>query len=257
MRGTGRYVGPMSLVELAPVAVLLDAGGVFLLPDQDRILGAFARAEVAVDPAGLDDAHYAGAARFTTSLDAEADWNACWNEYLDGYVEFLGVDADAATDESRELHRHLDSEFADTGLWTRIAPESVEGVRALAATGVRLGMVSNADGLMAQRMRELEILQVGPGVGVEVECVVDSGAVGVMKPDPRIFRIALDAMGIADADAGRVWYVGDMPGIDIVGARRAGLRPFLVDPLGLHEGAGHDCVNSLAELANRVTQTAG
>jgi FMN phosphatase YigB (HAD superfamily) len=245
----------MAVVEPSPVAVLLDAGGVVVLPDPERILGAFARSEVAVDAARLDDAHYAGAARFTTSLDAEADWNACWNEYLVGYVDFLGVTADA----SGELHRHLDSEFADAGLWTRIAPAGVEGLRALAATGVRLGMVSNADGLMAQRLRELEILQVGPGLGVAVECVIDSGAVGVMKPDPRIFRLALDAMGIADedVDSGRVWYVGDMPGIDVVGARRAGLRPFLLDPLALHEQADHDRVGSLAELATRVARVAG
>ena len=230
-----------------PVAVLLDPGGVFVLPDHERILGAFARSEVAVDRARLDDAHYAGAARFTTLLDAEADWNACWNEYLVGYAEFLDVAADAAD----ELHRHLDSEFADTELWRRVAPGALDGLRALADTGVRLGMVSNADGLMAQRMRELEILQVGPGLGVEVECVIDSGDVGVMKPDPRIFRIALDAMGIEGTvvDDGRVWYVGDMPGIDVVGARRAGLRPFLVDPLGLHHDADHDRIGSLAELA--------
>lgn len=232
---------------LPPVAVLLDAGGVFVLPDHARILSAFDRAESPVDPAGLDDAHYAGAARFTTDLDAEADWNACWSRYLDGYVEFLDVPGDAVAD----VHRHLDSEFADAALWTRVAPGAVEGLRALAATGVRLGMVSNADGLMAQRMRELEILQVGPGLGVQVECVVDSGAVGVMKPDPRIFRIALDAMGIDEpaVAAGRVWYVGDMPGIDVVGARRAGLHPFLLDPLGLHHDADHARVGSLAALA--------
>jgi len=230
-----------------PVAVLLDAGGVFVLPDHERILGAFARSEVTVDAGRLDDAHYAGAARFTTLLDAEADWNACWNEYLVGYVEFLEVAVDSRT----EVHHHLDSEFADTELWRRVVPAAVAGLRALAATGVRLGMVSNADGLMAERMRELEILQVGPGLGVQVECVVDSGAVGVMKPDPRIFRIAVDAMGIddTDVDAGRVWYVGDMPGIDVVGAQRAGLRPFLLDPLGLHHDADHDRIGSLAELA--------
>jgi FMN phosphatase YigB (HAD superfamily) len=33
--------------------------------------------------------------------------------------------------------------------------------------------------------------------------VIDSGAVGVSKPDPRIFHIALDAIGVAAADA---WY---------------------------------------------------
>ena len=48
------------------------------------------------------------------------------------------------------------------------------------------------------------------------------------------------------------WYVGDMPGIDVVGARRAGLRPFLMDPLGLHLEADYDRVASLAELASAV-----
>ena len=41
------------------------------------------------------------------------------------------------------------------------------------------------------------VLQVGPGLGVEVACVIDSGAVGVSKPDPRIFHLALDAIGVA------------------------------------------------------------
>lgn len=240
---------PVAAAE-PPVAVLLDAGGVFVLPDHDRIAGAFERSEVACERDRLDDAHYAGAAWFTTELEAEADWNACWSLYLQGYVEHLEVPADTVA----EVHRHLDSEFADAGLWTRVAPGCLDGLRALAATGVRLGLVSNADGLMAERLRELEVLQVGPGIGVEVECVIDSGAVGVLKPDPRIFRLALDAMGIDDTavEAGKVWYVGDMPGIDVVGARRAGLRPFLVDPLGLHHGADHDRIGSLTELAARV-----
>ena len=95
----------------------------------------------------------------------------------------------------------------------------------------------------------LEILQVGPGLGVEVDCVIDSGAVGVMKPDPRIFRMALDAM---DVDADDAWYVGDMPGIDVVGARRAGLRPFLIDPLGLHHDADYDRVESLQRAGGLV-----
>ena len=61
---------------------------------------------------------------------------------------------------------------------------------------MRLGVVSNADGLIAERLRAQEILQVGPGMGVPVECVIDSGVVGVMKPDARIFEIALTAMGL-------------------------------------------------------------
>ena len=125
----------------------------------------------------------------------------------------------------------------------------VAGLRALAATGVRLGVVSNADGLIGQRLTELEILQVGPGIGVAIECVIDSGAVGVMKPDPRIFHLALEAMAIDAADA---WYVGDMPGIDVVGARAAGLHPVLMDPYEFHLDADYDRVASLAELASLV-----
>ena len=49
-----------------PRAVLLDVGGIFLLPSHDRIVAAFARAELTVDPDRLDDAHYRGAAELTT-----------------------------------------------------------------------------------------------------------------------------------------------------------------------------------------------
>jgi len=228
-----------------PAAVLLDVGGVFLLPDHERIAGAFARAEYPVPIATLDDAHYAAAVRFGVDRDAEADWAGSWKAYLEGYADFCGVPPDLLY----EVHRHLDSEFADAALWLREAPGCREGLAALAATGVRLGIVSNADGMIGERLRTREILQVGPGLGVEVDCVIDSGAVGVMKPDPRIFRLALDAM---DVDADDAWYVGDMPGIDVVGARRAGLRPFVVDPLGLHADAGYDRVESLHELARLV-----
>jgi FMN phosphatase YigB (HAD superfamily) len=228
-----------------PAAVLLDVGGVFLLPDHQRIAGAFARAEHPVSPEALDDAHYAAAVRFGIERDAEGDWAGCWKAYLEGYAEYCAVPADRL----EEVHRHLDSEFADAALWYREVPGCREGLAALAATGVRLGIVSNADGMIGERLRERELLQVGPGTGVEVDCVIDSGAVGVMKPHPRIFQLALDAMGVDAADA---WYVGDMPGIDVVGARRAGLRPFLVDPLGLHTGANYERVASLTELARLV-----
>jgi FMN phosphatase YigB (HAD superfamily) len=228
-----------------PRAVLFDSGGIFLLPQHDRVIGAFARAEVAVPADRLDAAHYRAAAAFSTAVDVDADWAGSWRGYLDAYVEACGVgDADR-----EEIHRHLDSEFADAALWLSIAPGCRDGLQAIVETDVTLGVVSNADGLMGARLRDLEILQVGPGLGAEVGCVIDSGAVGVMKPDPRIFAIALEALAVDAADA---WYVGDMPAFDVVGARRAGLRPFLMDPLGLHLDADYDRVASLADLAGRI-----
>lgn len=225
--------------------MLLDAGGVFVLPDPDRIVGAFSRAECTVRREVLVDAHYRAAARFGTHLDVEAKWVDAWLGYLRTYVEECGV----STDRAEEAHRHLDSEFADAALWIDPVPGSREGLQALADAGVRLGIVSNADGMMGPRLAQLELCQVGPGLGVDIECVVDSGNVGVMKPDPRIFEAAVDLLGL---DAGQVWYVGDMPAIDVVGARRAGIRPFLMDPLGLHLDADYDRTPSLTALAELI-----
>ncbi len=228
-----------------PAAVLLDAGGVFLLPEHRRVRAAFAGAEWEPPVETFDQAHYLAAASFTTDADAEGDWVGCWRSFLETYVEACGV----PPEHRREVHDHLDNLFADAALWNQPIPGCRDGLAALAATGVKLGVVSNADGLIAQRLRSLEILQVGPGLGVEVGCVVDSGAVGVMKPDPRIFRMALDALGVEAADT---WYIGDIPGIDVVGARRAGIRPILIDPLELHHDAGFHRASSLAGLAEEV-----
>ena len=235
----------MAPIGDAPVAVLLDAGGVFVLPDPDRILGAFTRAECSVPREVLADAHYRAAARFGIHLDVEACWTEAWLEYLQAYIDECGVPQDRRD----EAHRHLDSEFADAALWVDPVPGSREGLQSLADAGVRLGIISNADGMMGPRLEQLELCQVGPGIGVDIECVVDSGNVGVMKPDPRIFQAAIDLLGL---EPDQVWYVGDMPAIDVVGARRAGIRPYLMDPLGLHLDAGYERISSLAALAELI-----
>jgi FMN phosphatase YigB (HAD superfamily) len=233
---------------MRPDLVLLDSGGVFLLPEPARVLGAFTRAECEVDAGVLPEAHYRAACAFHTGLDVEADWAPSWISYLRAYVEACGV----GEDQLDEAHRHVDSEFAEAALWIEPIVGAREGLQALADAGVRLGVVSNADGMMGQRLAQMEICQVGPGLGVEIECVIDSGNVGVMKPDPRIFVAALDVL---DVPADRAWYVGDMPAIDVVGARRAGLRPFLMDPFDLHHDADYDRTGSLSELADLITSS--
>jgi putative hydrolase of the HAD superfamily len=244
VRVSARYLGRMP----SPKAVLLDVGGIFHLPDHDRIRAAFARADFVVATDALDRAHYAGAAQFTVDYEGEIDWKNRWAAYLDTYISECGVGDNAALRE--DVHRHLDSEFAVGDLWSRIIPGSVDGLRELVATGVHVGIVSNADGTVGQRLAAQEVLQVGPGLGVEVACVIDSGAVGVSKPDPRIFHMALDAIGVAAGDA---WYLGDMPGIDVVGARAAGLWPIAMDPFGFQPDVDYERVTSVAQVAAMVS----
>lgn len=232
-----------------PKAVLLDVGGVLLLPLHDRILGAFQRGGFTPDAGMLDRAHYAGAAALTEHV-IEEGWPDFWRHYLDAYITTCGVPDELRAD----VHDHLDSEFAAGPLWSRVAPGARDGLRALAGAGVRLGIVSNAEGTVEQQLREAELVQVGAGAGVEVECVIDSTVVGVAKPDARIFHIALDTMGVEPGDA---WYVGDTPSFDVTGARNAGLRPLLFDPFHYHEGAAYDRVGSLREVAQQIDNEVG
>jgi putative hydrolase of the HAD superfamily len=61
------------------------------------------------------------------------------------------------------------------------------------------------------------------------DAIVTSGAVGASKPDPAIFRAALEAVGCDPADAAMV---GDNPLRDIAGAQQAGLRGIWIDRNG-------------------------
>jgi putative hydrolase of the HAD superfamily len=229
-----------------PTAVLLDVGGVFLLPDRSRIRQALDQVgHSIIDDAAIDRAHYRATRVFPMDLEGDEDQRDYWDRYLEAYARSLEV-PERSIDEAVE---HLRNEYVSGGLWTQPIDGSAEGLEALVATGIPIGIVSNSNGTIEARLNELEILQVGPGAGVEVRCVIDSGSVGVEKPDPKIFDYALLELGMSPDG---MWYVGDTPAFDVVGARRAGLHPLLMDPFGVNGDYDVTNVASLAEVADLV-----
>lgn len=80
--------------------------------------------------------------------------------------------------------------------------------------------------------------------------VIDSGAVGVAKPDPGIFAPALEATGVEPAAA---LHVGDAVGADVAGALAAGVRPVHLDPHGFCADRSHAHLRALADLAPLLT----
>lgn len=227
-------------------AVLLDVGGVFFLPAPERIAPVLARAGVALDdPETFDRAHYHGVAALEDFREGDQD---VWAAYNRAYAAACGVPADAVTDTVVALM----SEFTVGGLWTREVPGARDALRALADTDVRLAIVSNSDGTVEELLREHEMCQVGPGPGVEVHAVLDSSVIGFAKPDPRIFHVALERVGIEARDA---IHVGDTPGADVDGARAAGIEAVLVDPAGLHGDLDVRRVHHLRDVAGLVAET--
>ena len=229
-----------------PTAVLLDVGGVFLLPQRSHIRSALSRCgHPADDDHAIDRAHYLAARVFPMDLGAEGDLGPYWDHYLETYARALAVPEETVP----EAVEHLRNEYVSGGLWAEVIEGAREGLESLVSTGVPVGVVSNSDGTIERRLRAMGVLQVGPGEGIEVLCLIDSGSVGVEKPDPRIFDHAFESLGVARNGA---WYVGDTPAFDVVGARRAGLHPILMDPFDVNADFGAKCVRSLSEVAEMI-----
>ena len=235
-------------------AVFLDVGGVFHLPSPEIIGPALRRVGVGdggLDPAVLDRAHYAGAKALEVWPTGDVRVGV-WAAYERAYALEVGV----AGNRLEEAIAELDAAFERPGVWSRLAPGSMDGLRALADTGVTLAIVSNSDGTLEDRLRAEGICQVGPGAGVPMTIVIDSDArgVGVAKPDPAIFAIALEACGVAPE---RALHIGDTVGADVDGALAAGVRPLHLDPYGFCEDHSHPHIRDLASVAAALRSGAG
>jgi putative hydrolase of the HAD superfamily len=178
-----------------------------------------------------------------------------WREYLVGYYAACGVAEDQCRDVAAEVAQ------ATMGrAWTHVGTGVMAGLRALAALGLPMGVVSNSDGSVQAELRRLGVCyapngQEPPQPGIPVGVVIDSTVVGVAKPDPAIFGFALDALGVPAS--GTVLHVGDSLRYDVAGALAAGLQPVHLDPYGLcPASAGHRHIRSLAELARILDRPA-
>jgi putative hydrolase of the HAD superfamily len=236
-------------------AILLDAGGVLIFPQPDLLRPPLQALGVSPDVAVLERAHYQ--AMLIQDMAAPppvaGTW---WREYLVGYFAACGV----AEDQRHELATEVAA--ATTGrAWTHVGTGVMAGLRALAALGLPMGVVSNSDGTVQAELRRLGVCYAPDAPeapdqrnnldAIPVGVVVDSAVVGVAKPDPAIFSIALDALGVPAS--GAVLHVGDSLRYDVAGARAAGLEPVHLDPHGFCPAPdGHRHVRTLTELARSL-----
>ena len=233
-------------------AILLDAAGVLFFPQPDFMLEQLKTAGLAPEPGVLDQAHFRAMAvqDMAGRASRTGGW---WPGYLEAYFAACGVpeaDCPALAEQAAAA--------TTRGMWTYIRPGTIEGLRALAGLGLPMGVVSNADGRLQAALARLGLVHV-PGseleAGIPVGVVLDSTRAGVAKPDPAIFLLALETLGVPPGPSVR--HVGDSLRSDVDGAQAAGLQPVHFDPYGTCPApAGHAHTRSLAGLAATISQQA-
>lgn len=131
-----------------------------------------------------------------------------WRELMATLLEGAGVRPTAAHVE------WLWSEQPRANLWRRPIPAMVALARELAAGGARLAVLSNSEGRLAELLAEV-------GIADPFAAIIDSGRIGIEKPDRRIFDHTLAAIGATGAQP---IHIGDSWAADVVGALDAGWR---------------------------------
>jgi putative hydrolase of the HAD superfamily len=215
-------------------AVLFDAGGVLLDLDYAFLHRLLDARHVATTVDALSQSE--SIAR--TTIDRRVRDGGRTSEAWRDYFRILLTRVGAPPEGTEEIIDTLAEAHQRVGLWTVAIDGAVATARALKHAGLRLGVVSNAEGRVE---RDLD----GAGFAGLFETVVDSHLVGVEKPDPQIFRIAMERMNVAPETA---VFLGDVPAVDVAGARAAGLMAVLLDRHDLYANVDAPRLRSIAEF---------
>jgi len=224
-------------------AVFLDAGNTLVFPRLEDIIADLKEHGHSATP----DDFYAAERLAKQKLD---DWlwpqirrnevpkkidYYYWSEYLHEFTRRLG----APESEPGELTKRLIKNFQNIQLWSRVMPDTPAFLEGLVAQGYFLGVISNSIGTLEGQLVRL-------GLARYFQAILDSAIVGIQKPHPAIFKLALQRAGVEGSEA---VFVGDTYATDVGGAQLAGLTGVLMDSVGAYPDAACPRISSLPELA--------
>jgi HAD superfamily hydrolase (TIGR01509 family) len=225
----------------------LDAGNTVVFLDHARLARACEDAGFAVSTEALVRSE--GLAKIAMELRQGLDvsWSMAQVPAARGWGVVVGTMLNLAGLAAGRVSGVLDALWTlhtTHNFWSMVPDGLPEALRKVRAQGVRVAVVSNSEGMLERLLDELGVLRC-------LDLVVDSGVVGVEKPDPRIFGVALNHFRVPPS---RALHLGDTYTSDVIGARAAGLRVALVDPYGHLAGRHTDVsrVPGASEVANEI-----
>jgi putative hydrolase of the HAD superfamily len=191
-------------------ALVLDYGGVLSLPQRDSEVASMARL-LGVLPDQFQRAYD----MHRTHFDGGLAVNEYWRRVL----------ADLERPDFAAIEDLIEGDIAS---WAYFR-EPVWGLaREFRARGGRTALLTNNVPPLLARLRALARLD-------DFDAVIASCELGFCKPDPRIFRVCLDAIGVPPEE---VLFVDDLPR-NVAEARRQGMQTLLFE--------GDDSVSALRE----------
>ena len=157
-----------------------------------------------------------------------------WAEYLS---LLMGLIRAPETEHARLIRLVADG-FRDIRTWSVVMPETPPYLASLKAEGYFLGVISNSVGTLAGQLQNT-------GLRGYFQAIFDSAIVGVEKPHPEIFQMALASAAV---EANAAVFVGDTNATDVGGAQLAGLHGVLIDRVNAYPHAECPRITSLPEL---------
>jgi putative hydrolase of the HAD superfamily len=215
-------------------AVLFDVDFTLVRPGPDlgpegyERLGA--RYGLRLDPSRYDEARYAAFTELKRHPELEHD-DEVWILFTERIIRGMGGDAGGAYACATEMVAAWEN-HDNFELYEDARPALAE----LRARGLKLGLVSNTS-------RDLPAFVVHHRL--EVDVAIGSRSHGKTKPDPTIFRAALDELEVRPEAAAMV---GDSIEDDVEGALALGMRAILLDREGRYPGR-EPRIAGLGELA--------
>jgi putative hydrolase of the HAD superfamily len=227
-------------------AVLFDAGNTLLRMNYPAIARHLASRGHAVTVEAVEEAEIRARVRLDADLarGVSTEGRPAQDQYTTYLMDGLGF-TDAEEIEAAVAFKRGYNPPA--GLFDRADPGARAAIREAKAAGLVVGVVSNSNG-------SAHALLHGAGLASELDFVIDSGLVGVEKPDPRIFRLGLERAGVAAHEA---VYIGDLYSIDVLGSRAAGLGSVLLDPRGFWGPRDCDTARDVGDATALILRTLG
>lgn len=184
-----------------------------------------------------DDYFYRENARLPVSKRSREEAMALYTRYQGLVLRGCGLEVPPET--ALKMLMRLRQSGMKLVLYDDVRP-SLTGLR---GRGLVLGMISNVDRDMASVFQEL-------GLDSLLDFLFTSHQVGSDKPNPAIFRAALERAGVQAAEA---IHVGDQYHSDVRGAQAVGISPVLLDRGGA-QAPPAECptINTLAQLVSMV-----